>query len=135
MCFCVKKKTHFPSSSPKFCSRYSHFPRKTGKAKGDSGVEFPQSEAQPPLSPPNETTLCTGVYGEPPFWVPASPLPEPPCCPLILKYLAMPLGRLSSFLNSPLSHNAPKLNLPFNLTPPHSLTQTARSSTKDSGIQ
>ena len=32
----------------------------------------------PPLAPPNEITLCTEVYGEPPFWVPVSP----PCSPL-----------------------------------------------------
>ena len=29
-----------------------------------------------PLSPPNEITLCTEVYGEPPFWVPVSPPPS-----------------------------------------------------------
>ena len=28
------------------------------------------SEKPSPLDPPNEMTLCTGVYGEPPFWVP-----------------------------------------------------------------
>ena len=32
----------------------------------------PPSEAQPPLSPPNEMTLCTGFYGEPPFLSPVA---------------------------------------------------------------
>ena len=32
--------------------------------RGAGGL--PQAEAQPPLSPPNEMPLCTGVYGEPP---------------------------------------------------------------------
>ena len=43
----------------------------------------------PPCPPPNVITLCTEVYGEPPFWVPGSPPPlSPPCFPLILKSLA-----------------------------------------------
>ena len=51
-----------------------------------------------PLLPPNEITLCTEVYGEPPFWVPVRPpSPPPPCRPLILKRLATPLFECPSF--------------------------------------
>ena len=35
-----------------------------------------------PLSPPNEITLCTEVYGELPFWVPVSNSPAHPWAPL-----------------------------------------------------
>ena len=58
---------------------------------GGRGVTTPLAETLPPSCPPNEITFCTGVYGEPPFWVPVSPPLTPPCCPLILKSLAMPL--------------------------------------------
>ena len=47
----------------------------------------PQPEAQPPLSPRNEMTHCTGVYGEPLFWVTVSP----PGRHIILKSLATSL--------------------------------------------
>ena len=50
------------------------------------GWGWGQSRSSAPLTP-HEMTLCTGVYGELPFWVLASP----PCRPLILKNLATPL--------------------------------------------
>ena len=59
---------------------------------GAGGLEPPQSETHPPWAP-NEMTLSTGVYGEPPVWVPVSPPlphPPPPWRPLILKRLATP---------------------------------------------
>ena len=44
---------------------------------GAGGLEPPQSETHPPWAP-NEMKLSTGVYGEPPVWVPVSPpLPHP----------------------------------------------------------
>ena len=66
------------------------------QGRGCRGQLSPCRNSAPPLAPPNEITLCTEVYGEPPFWVPVSPPPprslvRPPCCPLILKSLAMPL--------------------------------------------
>ena len=53
---------------------------------GGGGVE-PLSQKPHPLELPNEMTLCTGVYGELPFWV----LVSTPCRPLLLKSLATPL--------------------------------------------
>ena len=51
-------------------------------AWGRLGGAWASSVRSPaPLRPPNEMTLCTGVFGEPPFWVPVrfpSPLPPPP---------------------------------------------------------
>ena len=35
-----------------------------------------------PSRPPNEITLCTEVYGEPPFWVPVRAPPAHPWAPL-----------------------------------------------------
>ena len=60
-----------------------------------------QRALEPPVSPsplslPNEMTHCTEVCVEPSFFSPGqhppphSPL-SPPCCPLILKSLVMPL--------------------------------------------
>ena len=48
----------------------------------------PLSQKPIPLEPSNEMTLSTGVYGEPPVWVPVSPRPR--WRPLILKRLATP---------------------------------------------
>ena len=46
------------------------------RGRGDLSPSV-RSSAPPPLSPPNEMTLCSGVYGEPPFKVPVSPPPPP----------------------------------------------------------
>ena len=57
----------------------------SGVARGRGKWPPPGRHSAPPPYP-NEITLCTEVYGEPPFWVPVStPSPNPPCCPLILK--------------------------------------------------
>ena len=40
------------------------------------GLE-PLSQKPIPLEPPNEMTLSTGLYGEPPVWVPVSHPPPP----------------------------------------------------------
>ena len=45
-------------------------------------------------------TLCTVVYGEPPFWVKVSPLSPPPFRPIILKSLATPLHEFASEFGS-----------------------------------
>ena len=60
-----------------------------GVARGGWGLEL-LSQKPGPLRPPHEITLCTGVYGRLPFWVPVSPpeFPLPPphfwnsCCAL-----------------------------------------------------
>ena len=52
--------------------------------RGVGGWLPPWQKLCPPLLPPNEITLCTEVYGEPPFWVPVSPpllTPQPPLPP------------------------------------------------------
>ena len=41
------------------------------------GLEPSQSEAESLLRPPNKMTPCTGVYGEPLFWVLVNPPPPP----------------------------------------------------------
>ena len=48
-----------------------------------SRATAPWQKLCPPLVPPNEITLCTEVYGEPPFWVPVSP-PAHPWAPLAI---------------------------------------------------
>ena len=66
----------------------------SGVARGARGDCPPGRNSAPNSCPPNEITLCTEVYGEPPFWVPVSPPPgalSPRCCPLILKSLATAL--------------------------------------------
>ena len=52
----------------------------SGVARGQ-GATAPWQELCPPLAP-NEITLCTEVYGEPPFWVPVSPSLAHPWAPL-----------------------------------------------------
>ena len=52
------------------------YPPSSGGAGAD-GATAPWQKLYP-LSPPNETTLCTEVYGEPPFWVQVSPTPCSP---------------------------------------------------------
>ena len=37
------------------------------QGRNQGGLEPPQSEVQPPLTPSNEITLCTGVNRTPPF--------------------------------------------------------------------
>ena len=48
---------------------------------GGLGGLSPPHQKSSPLKPPNEMPLCTGVYGEPPFWVLVRPLPKPPLPP------------------------------------------------------
>ena len=52
---------------------------------GSWGAWVPVRNPAPSPWALSEMTLCTGVYGETPFWVPFSP----PCHPVILKRLAM----------------------------------------------
>ena len=62
------------------------------------------SQKPSPLSvPPNVMTICTGVYGEPPFWVLVNPLLSSPCRPLILKSLATSLSQRISYQWSPVT--------------------------------
>ena len=64
---------------------------------GITKTQWRAGGATTPLSPPNEITLCTEVYREPPFWVPVSPPPVHPWAPLpplILKSLATSQPRL-----------------------------------------
>ena len=43
-------------------------------SEGTGGESHRQKPCTSPLCPSNEMILCTGVYGEPPFRVPVSPL-------------------------------------------------------------
>ena len=52
-----------------------------GGQVGDRHHPPPAETLLPLPPPPNEITLCTEVYGEPPFWVPGSP-PVHPWAPL-----------------------------------------------------
>ena len=58
---------------------FIHFSQIQWRSRGAEG-RLPPGRNSAPLLPPNEITRCTEVYGEPPFWVPVSPLltPEPP---------------------------------------------------------
>ena len=73
-----------PFSHLSSSSQGSHFKQKSlklrGIARGGAGGESPLVRSSAPLHPPNEMTLFSGVYGEPPFWVPVSP---PACLPLL----------------------------------------------------
>ena len=73
-------------------------PEARGVAKGLRNLS-PLSQMPTPLEAPNEITLCTGVYGEPPFWVTVRPPPPPHCKPLILKTRVRPLPEVDWLLH------------------------------------